>query len=460
MSIHVNNSLSTLKKLIILMLITMLLTSACSRSAPGVTIRQAPSSTISQNENQNLTTTDETTSPAVQAQNDDGIVLPFAPSNPISGGLLVAEYLAGGLANIDDCLPELVEDWKLLDIESNRCLIGDVDGDDLDEIIYLVSIKGESTNPGDVWFFDDSQSAYRLFNSARAVANEILSNIKIEGLVDITGDDYPEAIISSEGCNGEICTQKLIIASAHRGLDIENLSPKNLSLRSINNIILEDINNDDIPDIVIQEKHQLEDDPLSNTETNIEVVATPQPTITTTPNPINENITGPQRDITTVISWTGLRLRANLIPAEPEYLFHLVVDADNAYQSGDLETAKELYKKAANNTDLKDWKEEQGNRAGRIELQAYSLFRAAIIEQRTGNAAETINILNSVTTNLSNSIHGLAAGVYLSALQKGEVSGTACAETEAFLTTLDTFYQETWDYGIENPTHEIGQLCR
>ena len=99
MSIHVNNSLSTLKKLIILILITMLLTSACSRSAPGVTIRQAPSSTISQNENQNLTTTDETTSPAVQAQNDDGIVLPFAPSNPISGGLLVAEYLAGGLAN-------------------------------------------------------------------------------------------------------------------------------------------------------------------------------------------------------------------------------------------------------------------------------------------------------------------------------------------------------------------------
>ena len=459
MSIRINNSLSTLNIFLMSIMIIMVLTSACSRSEPGVTIRSVPIPATPQDENQ-ISTTEVATSSTVQSQNDDGVVLPFAPSNPIGGGLLVAEYLAGGLANIDDCLPELVEDWKLLNIENDRCLIGDVDGDDLDEIIYLVSVEGESTNPGDVWFFDDSQSAYRLFTSARAVANEILSNVKIEGLSDITGDNYPEAIISSESCNGELCTQKLIIASAHRGLDIENLSPKNLSLRSINNITFEDVTDDDIPDIVLKEKNITNDDTSINTEINPEITVTPEPEITPTPTLISENITGPQRDITTVISWTGLRLRSNLIPAEPEYLFHLVVDADTAYQSGDLEKAKELYKNAANNTELRDWKEEQGKRPGRIELQAYSLFRAAIVEQRTGNAAETLNLLSAVNTNLSNSIHGLAAGIYLSALQKGEVSGTACAETEAFLTTLDTFYKETWDYGIENPIHEINQLCR
>ena len=458
MSIHINNSLSTLNILMILILLVAVLTSACSRSEPGVTIRPVPVSTFPQNENQ--PTTDQTVTLAVQSQNDDGVVLPFAPSNPIGGGLLVAEYLAGGLANIDDCLPELVEDWKLLDIENDRCLIGDVDGDDLDEIIYLVSVKGESSDPGDVWFFDDSQSAYRLFTSARAVANEILSNVKIEGFSDITGDNYPEVIISSENCNGELCTQELIIASAHRGFDVENLSPKNLSLRSIFNITFEDVTDDDIADIVIQENNQTANNTEIITEANAVVTVTPDPTITTAPTLLSENIVGPQRDITTVISWTGLRLRSNLIPAEPEYLFHLVVDADTAYQSGDLEQAKTLYKKAANNTELKDWKEEQGKRAGRIELQAYSLFRTAIIEQRTGNVAETFNILNEVTTNFSNSIHGLAAGTYLSALQKGEISGIACAETEVFLTTLDTFYKETWDYGIENPIHEIERLCR
>ena len=459
MSIRINNSLSTFNFLMIVILFITIFISACTRSEPDVTIRAVPSPVIPQDENQ-ISTMEQTSPTTVQSQNDDGVVLPFAPSNPIGGGLLVAEYLAGGLANIDDCLPELIEDWKLLNIENDRCLIGDVDGDDLDEIIYLVSVEGESANPGDVWFFDDSQSAYRLFTSARAVANEILSNLKIEGLSDITGDNYPEAIISSENCNGELCTQKLIIASAHRGFDIENLSPKNLSLRSIHNITFEDVTDDDIPDIVLQKQTKINDDAVINTEVNPEITVTPDLNTTATPTPISENITGPQRDITTVISWTGLRLRSNIIPAEPEYLFHLVVDADTAYQSGDLEKAKELYKKAANDTELKDWKEEQGKRAGRIELQAYSLFRAAIVELRTGNAAETLNLLDSVNTNLSNSIHGLAAGIYLSALQKGEVSGTACAETEAFLTTLETFHKETWDYGIENPVHEINQLCR
>jgi hypothetical protein len=55
---------------------------------------------------------------------------------------------------------------------------------------------------------------------------------------------------------------------------------------------------------------------------------------------------------------------------------------------------------------------------------------------------------------------GLAAGVYLQAFQNGASAGSACQQTEQYLTRLQSVYDEVWDYGFANPTHPITSLCR
>jgi len=422
----VNNSLSTRIWLTSIALVAAIVLSACGSSDPDVRLRPAESTSTPRPD---ATATPDDATP--EPEPEEPIELPFRPTNPVGGGLQVAEYLAGGLADIDQCLPELVEDWQLEPTDGDRCLLGDIDGDDRDELIYLVSVAGEPAAPGDVWFFEDADESYRLFTSARAVANQILAGVKIEAYTDLTGDGAPEAVISSLNCDAELCTTSFLIASAHRGFEVEDLTPDDLTLTSTEGLSFEDATGDQVTDLLVRR----------------EVTA-------------EEPGAGPQRASSLVVTWTGLRFRIEEEEDEPEFLFHLVTDADSAYRSGDLALASQLYMQVVNDTSLRDWKLEQGERAGRQELQPYALFRAALAAQRSGDTAGALNLLDRALTNHSNSLHGLAAGVYQTTLENGSSAGTACAATESFLQNVRTFHAGVWDYGYDNPTHEIGTLCR
>lgn len=364
------------------------------------------------------------------ASDDEPIELPFAPANPVGGGLLVAEYLAGGLADIEGCLPELVRDWELEPVDGLRCASADVDADGRDELIYAVSVAGDPA-PGEVWFFDDAEADYRLFTSARALANEILADVNIEAVVDLTGDGSPEAVISTQTCDGDRCAVSFVIASAHRGFAVEDLAPSELVSNSIEGLVFEDGTDDQLTDLLIRRDAD-SDDPAA----------------------------GPQRATTLVASWSGLRFRVDEQPDPAEFLFHLVIDADEAYRSGDLPLARDLYLQAAADLSLRDWKAEQGQRAGRFELQPYSLFRAALSAQRQGDPATALQLLERAFTEHTNSLHGQAAGVYLQALQDGGAASSACAASESYLGSLVGFYEDSWDYGFANSDHPITALCR
>lgn len=369
--------------------------------------------------------------PTTIQPNSEPVELPFAPANRVGGGLLVAKYLAGGLANIEDCLPELVRDWELEPVIGQRCATGDFDGDSLDELIFVVSISGHPVGPGDVWFFDDEANGYQLLTSARALANEILSGINIEATIDLTGDGAAEAVISTQICDGERCTVSFVIASAHRGFDIEDMSPDNFVVLATEGLTFEDGNNDQLIDLLVQQKV----DPENPTE-------------------------GPQRGTTHIISWSGLRFRANEIPDPAEFLFHTIVDADEAYRTGDFELAIELYLQAADDVSLRDWKAELGGRPSRTELQPYALFRAALGSHRQGHPDTALLLLHRASTEHQDSLHGLAAEIYLQAIENGKSLSDACTETESYLHRLESVHLDIWNYGLANPSHDISSLCR
>jgi hypothetical protein len=120
------------------------------------------------------------------------VPLPPRPDNPFAGGLAVAAYLAGGKADLKNCLPDLVAAWDLSPVDGQRCVSADIDGDGQDEFIFLVTIKGDPLPAGEVWFFDDVKTHYRFFSSARALANDVLTGVAIAGVADLTGDGKRE----------------------------------------------------------------------------------------------------------------------------------------------------------------------------------------------------------------------------------------------------------------------------
>lgn len=401
---------------------------ACGGGEPDVRIRPGPGGAVATAE------PDGTLEPGATTEaspTSEAVELPFAPANRVGGGLQVAEYLAGGLADIEGCLPELVRDWELEPVAGARCAVGDIDGDGLDELVYAVSIAGDPAPPGDVWFFDDAEAGYRLFTSARALANEILAGVNIEAVVDLTGDGAPEAVISAQTCDGERCSTSFVIASAHRGFAVEDLSPSELVATSTEGLVFEDGTDDQLVDLLIRREAD-EADPAA----------------------------GPQRASTLIASWSGLRFRVDEQPDPPEYLVQLVFDADEAYRTGDLELASSLYLQAAVDGVLRDWKQEQGERAGRFELQPYSLFRAGLASQRQGDPGTAFQLFEQAASNHTDSLHGLAAGIYLQALEDGNAGSTACTASESYLGRLSSVYDDIWNYGFANPDHSITALCR
>lgn len=357
-------------------------------------------------------------------------VLPPRPENPIAGGLLVASYLAGGGADIAGCLPELEASWQLAPTAGERCVFADVDGDGVSELAYALTLaSGGATGPGDVWFFQGADESFRLYSSARVLANAVLEDVAIEVAADLTGDRFAELVISARTCDADVCTSRFLIASSHRGL-LENLAPEDLTIANLESVRVEDVNGDGLLDVIVQGG--------------------------TVPTPG----AGPPRGGEHVLNWGGLQFFERERVDEPRYLFHAIVDADEAFAAADYEDARALYQAAVADTGLVDWRVESGQGSGRGELVPYALFRAGLAALRSGDDAGALSLLSQAADGYGSSLHGLAAAIYREATQAQVPPGLACTSVEEFLQPQSARYATIWDYGFANPEHRITDLCR
>ena len=133
---------------------------------------------------------------------------------------------------------------------------------------------------------------------------------------------------------------------------------------------------------------------------------------------------------------------------------------EHAERGGDFAAASQLYLRASAERSLRDWKAESGELGGREELAPYSLFRAALATQRSGDQGSFIALLTQAATRYDSTLHGAAAGAYLAALDEGGAPSAACAAAEGVLLPVADRFALIWDYGFANPEHAITGICR
>ena len=355
--------------------------------------------------------------------------VPERPADLLVGGVPVSSYLAGGSADIAGCLPGLVAAWDLAPVLGERCVFADIDGDGASEFAFAVNATTEGANPGDVWFFQGTDEHFRLFSSARALANAVLEDVVIEAAADLTGDRFPDILISARVCSTAVCEGRLLIASAHQG-DFGDLAPERLNRTGLHSVRVEDVTGDGLQDVVLRYEYKPDLD------------------------------AGPRRDVETVLNWGGLKFFDSDYPDAPRYLVHAIADADKTFEAGEYAAARAQYEAAAEDTALVDWRVETGDASGRRELVPYALLRAGLAALRGGDRAGALELFTQAESGYAASLHGQVASIFQAAVERELAPAVACTAAEEYLRLQASRYARIWDYGYANPDHQISDLCR
>jgi len=181
--------------------------------------------------------------------------------------------------------------------------------------------------------------------------------------------------------------------------------------------------------------------------------------------------TGPQRDSVLTYDWDGTSFVLTNTRYSPSgYLYFAVVDADAAYAEGNPAAATSLYRKAAEDTSLKDWKEELGTGArDRDQLVPYARFRLYLTQMTllpttdVDTALILVGSMEALVQEFPNSLHAQAAQRFGEAFrrqttpQAGVTAG--CVAFTGFLEERRSEFDAAWDYGYANPRPEPDQLC-
>lgn len=377
-----------------------------------------------------------TPTPSSTATTSAGV--PDRPQRVLAGGNAVAAYLSDPTARRIDCLPELVSHWQLPSVEGVRCLNADLDGDRQADFAFVVGETPEgAANPGgDVWFFRQDGTPWRLTTSARVLSNQPLERARIAASVDLTGDGLPDPVIVAQTCTSNGCQTRVVIVSGHLGT-LANLTPSELAdgIPAVERVETRDTNGDRLLDLVIT--------------TNPGAAGTQSGAST------GSNTGSPPRRTEWTATWSGVRFFARRTDEPAQYRIHAILDADQLAVDRQYREAAQAYLGATAPT-LRDW----STGGGPAELVPFAYFRASMMFRLTGDAAEAARSLHLASTMSSASLIGRAAGAFEAALTGGATTAEACGAAEGVLRPAAAQWAQVWAFGSAIPPRSIDTFCR
>jgi hypothetical protein len=157
-----------------------------------------------------------------------------------------------------------------------------------------------------------------------------------------------------------------------------------------------------------------------------------------------------------VYGWDGRQYVLAEVADDPsEFLYHLVLDADEAFLNGDLGPVLKLYRRALEDRSLVEWKENE-----RAEIDPYLHFRIALTYMALGRPVEAAQSLDAAADNYPGSLHGEMAHAFRDAwLQAGD-AGPGCRAADDYVQANLEAFEEFWYFGYGNPEIDPRRLCR
>jgi len=388
------------------------------------------------------------------------VAVPTPPSEFAAYPDAIAAYLTETEGS-SSCLAELFAAWDMPEPTFGPpCAAADLDGDGRDEYVVRIADAATTGPPlggtppataeaasygGDILILDDSGGGYEVVYRASVRGADTTPatgflNPTILGSDDYNDDGKAEAAFTGSECGAHTCMTSVFVM----GWDGSQYSdffaePVAQPWTQPSEITFEDLDADGVQEIRV-----------------------PAGTVSSVG-------AGPQRNSVLTYDWDGTSfVLTNTRHAASDYLYFVVVDADAAYAAGNPASATSLYRKAAEDTSLKDWKEEIGAR-DRDELVPYARFRLYLTQMTllpttdVDTALILVGSIEALAQEFPNSLHAQAAQRFGDAYRRQQTPQAgltaACIAFTSFLEERRSEFDDAWDYGYANPKPEPDQLC-
>ena len=164
---------------------------------------------------------------------------------------------------------------------------------------------------------------------------------------------------------------------------------------------------------------------------------------------------GPSRAATISYALKAARYeRVSIVRDDPEYLYHAIEDADAMFETDRL-AAVAAYRAAIANTALKDWKLRDDQPDRRPALIGYAFWRIALATAVRGD--DPTAALDEVIVRNSEPLFDNVADVFRTGFVEGDGVIAGCAAVNLYLTTpiegtnTASYIEQRFNYGYANP---------
>jgi len=360
------------------------------------------------------------------------VALPALPEELSQYAAAVARYLTATGAPAA-CPDELLDAWAIPVSPAARCAPADTDADGEDELVLVLAAPLQQETPVSVAILDRSAGSWGvafqspgeaegggfLFSLGGGSLDEILMAVR-----DINAVPGAEIVYRVESCGAHTCYTTVEVYG-WSGTTYADLTDGEITI-SYADVALEDTDGNGDTEIIMHG------------------------------GSIGSVGAGPTRTRTEVYGWDGQQYALAQVTYDPsEFLYHNVLDADNAFAAGDFALALSLYTRALEDHSLLEWKENE-----RGEMDPYLHFRTAITYMALGGAeAEAAQSLDAAVSSNPGSLHGEMARAFRDAwLPAGDATAGCLAANDYVQANLQAF-EEFWYFGYGNREFSPQGLC-
>lgn len=351
------------------------------------------------------------------------------PLNAADARIRLEPLIAGGR---DACPEEVAETWQA------TCAFGDIDGDGETDIAVLFPLPKANPlppNPGMVLVGRSSTGTADQFGQDGSVDASILG-VSIFDVLDRDGREGLEVSYLRNTCTVSGCTS-LVHVQRWDGTAWRDIGPGDDGVLNIETVAIEGQGED--TRIILRGGRS------------------------------NVPAAGPTRIATHIYALENGRFsRESLELDPPEFLYHAVLEADAAFAAarnatGSWSDAIASYEAIIEDGELRDWKAENGQPAGRAALEGYALFRIAVATAASGE--DPTPAIDRTILESAEQVFVTGAEEFRRGYQDGLGVSRACNQATAYFSTIRDGYDtpgyiaQLFDYGYENPRKTYLDLC-